>query len=164
MKSDQGKSILQCVKQYQAKAPKRPKRHSVPEGEPCMPVTWVLSISNVSLDIVVCALQGNSLFTGQAESDQPLSSSADVEVVLTKGYHAEQNFTPPGAQLPHVKTRNFYGRNRQLLIDQRVAHLRANVQQRLRTNTVAPLEHFSLQRHAFAWAAEHELAADLRYS
>ena len=108
-----------------------------------------------------------TLYTGQAESDQPLSSSVDGKILHTEGCQvptAGQKLTPPGAQLPHVKTKNFYGRNRQLLIDQRVAHLRANVQQRLRTNTVAPFEHFSLQRHAFAWATEHELAADLRYS
>lgn len=72
---------------------------------------------------------------------------------------AEQGLVPKRS---HVKSHHFYGKNRKLLIDQRVAHLRANVQQRLRSSTIAPFERFSLQRHAFAWAAQHELAADLR--
>lgn len=166
MKSDQGKSILQCIKQYQASAPKRFKQHSAPEGEPCAPFDQALAISTVSLCIdACCTFQGTALFAGQVESDQFLSSSADGELLHTRGYQvltAKQNLTPPGTQLSRVRTKNFYGRNRQFLIDQRVAYLRANVQQRLRTNNVAPFEHFPLQRHAFAWAAEHELAADLR--
>lgn len=95
-----------------------------------------------------------------------MRSTAEGGLLDTEEHHvppAEHRLTPSGAQLSHVRTTRFYGKNRQLLIDQRVAHLRANVQQRLRTNAAAaPYEHFSLQRHAFAWAAEHELAADLR--
>ena len=166
MKSDQDKSILQCINQYETNAPKRPKRHSASGGEPCTPLSLALPISNASLDIdACCTLQVKFLFTGQVESGQSLSSSVDGELFCTKGCQvltANHNLTPPGARLSHVRTKNFYGRHRQLLIDQRVAHLRANVQQRLRTNAVAPFEHFSLQRHAFAWAAEHEIAADLR--
>ena len=101
----------------------------------------------------------------QVEADRLVLSSAGVHKAHTEEAEAptaEQSLTSTGTQPTHVKTLNFYGRNRQLLIDQRVAHLRANVQQRLRSNTSAPFEPFSLQRHAFAWAAEHELAADLR--
>lgn len=103
----------------------------------------------------------------QVEADRLVLSSAGVHkdkahTEEVEAPTAEKSLTTTGTQPTHVKSLNFYGRNRQLLIDQRVAHLRANVQQRLRSNTSAPFEPFSLQRHAFVWAAEHELAADLR--
>ena len=69
-----------------------------------------------------------------------------------------------GQQHSQVTAKNFYGKNRELLIDQRVARLRANVQQRLQSKALAPFEQFSLQKQAFTWAAAHERAADLRYS
>lgn len=110
--------------------------------------------------------QRQLIFIGQSELYQLVPSTAGAGLPDAEESHlptAKHSLTASGAQLSHVRTTRFYGKNRQLLIDQRVAHLRANVQQRLRTNAAAaPFEHFSLQRHAFAWAAEHELAADLR--
>lgn len=125
-----------------------------------------LSMNSTDIDMYACCVTQRQSSVGQAESYQPVPSTAGGGLLDAEERHvptAEQSLTPSGAQLSHVRTTKFYGKNRQLLIDQRVAHLRANVQQRLRINAAAaPFEHFSLQRHAFAWAAEHELAADLR--
>ena len=92
--------------------------------------------------------------TAAAHSDQATadhSSTAVPSLTVTK---------PP---LPsNVKASNFYGSNRLLLIDQRVARLCTNAQRRLLCQESAPFERFSLQRQAFAWAEAHELAADLK--
>ena len=70
------------------------------------------------------------------------------------------------AKAVKVKPASFYGSygiSKLILVDQRVARLYANVQQRLLSQEQAPFEHFALQRQAFAWAEAHELAKDLKY-
>lgn len=70
------------------------------------------------------------------------------------------------AKAVKVKPASFYGSygiSKLLLVDQRVARLYANVQQRLLSQEQAPFEHFALQRQAFAWVEAHELAKDLKY-
>ncbi|KAL3150700.1 hypothetical protein ABBQ32_000488 [Trebouxia sp. C0010 RCD-2024] len=138
MTSDQGRSILQCINQYQVAAPKRRKQYSASEGQ-----------------VAECLLLG--------EQSRLLSSSTggDTQNPHTEKAKTVTTLAPKGTQ-SNFQTKLFYGRNRNLLIDQRVAHLRANVQQRMHSSTIAPFERFSLQRQAFAWAAQHELAADLR--
>ena len=61
-----------------------------------------------------------------------------------------------------LKSNNFYGSNRLLLIDQRIARLRTDAQRRLQGTENAPFERFALQRQAFAWAQAQELAANLK--
>lgn len=61
-----------------------------------------------------------------------------------------------------VKSASFYGKNKLLLVDERVARLYANIQQRLLNQQQDPFEHFALQRQAFAWAEAHECARDLK--
>ena len=99
----------------------------------------------------------------QVESGSLVSSStgAHGEDAHTEKANTATTLAPKGTR-SNLKTKHFYGRNRNLLIDQRVANLRANIQQRLHSSTITPFERFSLQRQAFAWAAQHELAADLR--
>ena len=87
-------------------------------------------------------------------SDQPTADHSSTRV---------QSLTVIKPPLPsNVKASNFYGSNRLLLIDQRVARLCANAQRRLLCQESAPFERFSLQRQAFAWAEAHKLAADLK--
>lgn len=90
------------------------------------------------------------------------SSSHEATALLPAKFSA----TLPERQLPAAKVRadNFYGANKLLLVDQRVARLLANAQMRLRNQQQAPFEHFALQRQAFAWAEAHELAKDLKYA
>ena len=88
---------------------------------------------------------------GKATQGEDCNLALEPNVSITSGNQPSQ-----------VRAKKFYGKNRQLLIDQRVARFQANVQQRLHSKSVGPFEQFSLQRQAFAWAAEHELAASLR--
>lgn len=92
--------------------------------------------------------------TAAADSDQTTADHSSSPV---------QSLTVTKPPLPsNVKASNFYGSNRLLLIDQRVARLCTNAQRRLLCQDSAPFERFSLQRQAFAWAEAHELAADLK--
>ncbi|KAL3137732.1 hypothetical protein ABBQ38_004998 [Trebouxia sp. C0009 RCD-2024] len=141
MTRDHGRSILQCINHYQAAAPKRRKQHSASEGQ-----------------IAECLLLGAQVGSSTLVSSSTGSLAEDPDTEKAK---TATTLVPKGTQ-SNVKTKHFYGRNRNLLIDQRVAHLRANVQQRLHSSTIAPFERFSLQRQAFAWAAQHDLAANLR--
>lgn len=93
--------------------------------------------------------------TLHAEHQIPHSVSSDVP--------AEQpTSSNTAAPLAKVRTASFYGANKLLLVDQRVARLYASIQQRLHNLHNAPFEHFALQRQAFAWAEAHDLAIDLK--
>ncbi len=97
---------------------------------------------------------------------QPVDAIAAADSDQTTADHSStsvQSLTVTKPPLPsNVKASNFYGSNRLLLIDQRVARLCTNAQRRLLCQESAPFERFSLQRQAFAWAEAHELAADLK--
>ena len=72
---------------------------------------------------------------------------------------------PAGRPKPNaLKARSFYGGDRLLLLDQRVARLCAAAARRIRDDhQPVPFEHFPLQHSAFEFADQHELAAELRY-
>ncbi|DBB12653.1 hypothetical protein WJX82_001501 [Trebouxia sp. C0006] len=142
MSGNASSSILRCIHNYEALAHKRRRKEAAHTAS---------SRASVEASFVESKLVDT---TAAAHSDQATadhSSTAVPSLTVTK---------PP---LPsNVKASNFYGSNRLLLIDQRVARLCTNAQRRLLCQDSAPFERFSLQRQAFAWAEAHELAADLK--
>jgi len=94
---------------------------------------------------------------------KPVGAIAAGNSDQTTADHSSTSLTNTKPPLPsNVKASNFYGSNKLLLIDQRVARLCANAQRRLHCQESSPFERFSLQKQAFAWAEAHELAADLK--
>lgn len=142
MSGNASNSILHCIDNYEALAPKRRRKEAAHTASTRASLERPFAESK-PVDAIAA---GNS--------DQPTADHSSTCV---------QSLTVTKPPLPsNVKASNFYGSNRLLLIDQRVARLCANAQRRLLCQESAPFERFSLQRQAFAWAEAHKLAADLK--
>lgn len=125
---------------------------SVP-GTPRATCTLTAASTSPSVEVVhVESKPVGAIAAGNSDQTTADHSSTSVQsLTVTK---------PPRPS--NVKASNFYGSNKLLLIDQRVARLCANAQRRLHCQESSPFERFSLQKQAFAWAEAHELAADLK--
>lgn len=157
MSSSKTRSVLQCISEYRQPAVKR-KSESL-----CG------AASAPQLNCMCCSLLTFRRPPAGADIDQRkaerglLCAEHQIPQAVSSDVPAEQPTSSSTAALPaKVRTASFYGANKLLLVDQRVARLYASIQQRLHNLHNAPFEHFALQRQAFAWAEAHDLATDLK--